>query len=152
MFFLDYEFVLWTFIISINKTRLLIWNLNNNCSQWIIRSIHPEVLYKKLLLQISQHSQKILVLESLFNLVAGCQVYNFIKKSLQQKYFSMKKIAKFLKKPILKKICERLLLNNVAPNFSLIWRLQNRCSYKCFLAFAEKHLCMNVLCNSRPPT
>ena len=56
----------------------------------------------------------------LFNLVAGFQVYDFIKKRLQQGYFSTK-IVKFLKTPILKKICERLLLNNVAPNFSFIY-------------------------------
>ena len=30
-------------------------------------------------------------------------------------------IAKFLKTPMLKKICERLLLNNVEPNFSSIY-------------------------------
>ena len=30
-------------------------------------------------------------------------------------------IAKFLKTPILKKICERLLLNNVEPNFSFVY-------------------------------
>ena len=81
---------------------------------------HPsQGALKNLLLQISQYSQKMPLLESLFNLVAGFQVYSFIKKRLQQRYFSVK-IAKFLKAPIFKKICERLLLNNATPNFSRI--------------------------------
>ena len=39
---------------------------------------------------------QILVLESLFNKVAGIQASNFIKKRLQHKFFPVK-IAKFLK-------------------------------------------------------
>ena len=108
-----------TFIISINKTHLLIWNLNSKFSQWIIRSSHRKCSIKNLLVQISQYSQKTPVMDSLFNQVAALQVCNFIKKRFQQRCFSMK-IAKFLKTPVLKKICEWLLLNSVVPNFSFI--------------------------------
>ena len=49
------------------------------------------------------------VLESLLNKAADLQVCNFIKKRLQHRYFPAI-IAKFLRIPILKNICERLLL------------------------------------------
>ena len=45
----------------------------------------------------------------LFNKVAGHQTCNFIKKKLQQRCFPVN-ITKFLRGPILKNICERLLL------------------------------------------
>ena len=74
------------------------------------------------------------MLESFFNIVAGFQVHTFIKKRLQQKYFSNCEIFKSV---YFEEVCERLVLNSVATNFSSIWRLQNRCSYKCFLTFAK---------------
>ena len=43
-------------------------------------------------------------------------VWNFIKKRFQHGCFSVN-IAKFLETLILKKICERLLLNNVKRNY-----------------------------------
>ena len=49
------------------------------------------------------------MLESLFNKVAELQTCNIIKKRLQHRCFCVN-IAKFLKTPILKIICERLLL------------------------------------------
>ena len=49
------------------------------------------------------------VLELLFNIVAGPEACNCIKKRLQHKCFLLN-IAKSLRTPILKKICERLLL------------------------------------------
>ena len=52
------------------------------------------------------------MLESLFNKLAGLKGCNFIKKTLQQRYFSVN-IANFLRTAILKNmclICERLLL------------------------------------------
>ena len=49
------------------------------------------------------------VLGPLFNKAAGLQVCNFIKKRLQHRCFPVI-IAKFLRIPILKNICERLLL------------------------------------------
>ena len=55
--------------------------------------------------------------ESLPNQVAVLQISNFFKKRFQRRCFLVN-IAKFLKKLILKKICERLLLNNVKRNYS----------------------------------
>ena len=49
------------------------------------------------------------LLESLFNKAADLQVCNSIKKTLQHRCFPVI-IAKFLRIPILKNICERLLL------------------------------------------
>ena len=49
------------------------------------------------------------MLEPLFNKAADLQVCNFIKKRLQHRCFSCD-IEKFLRIPILKNICERLLL------------------------------------------
>ena len=49
------------------------------------------------------------MLESLFNKVAGPQLYNFISKRLQHRCFAVK-LAKFLRTPMLKDNCERLLL------------------------------------------
>ena len=57
------------------------------------------------------------VFKPLFNQVAGLEISNFLKKRFQRRCFSVN-IAKFLKKLILKKICERLLLNNVKRNYS----------------------------------
>ena len=51
-------------------------------------------------------------MESLFNKVR-LKVCNFIKKGLQHRRFPVK-FATFLRKPILKNICERLLVN-LAP-------------------------------------
>ena len=61
--------------------------------------------------------RKIPVFGSLFNQAAGLQACNFVKKSFQHRCFSVN-IAKFLKMLILKKICKRLLLNNVKLNYS----------------------------------
>ena len=47
--------------------------------------------------------------ESLFNKVAGLQPSNFIKERLQHRCFPVNN-AEFLRTPILKSICERLLL------------------------------------------
>ena len=47
------------------------------------------------------------MLESVLNKVAS---YNFIKKRLQHGCFPVK-LAKFLRTPIFKNICEQLLLN-----------------------------------------
>ena len=60
-------------------------------------------------LKILQISQKTLVLESLFNKVAGLKAYCSIKKRLQHRCFLVN-IVKCLRTPSLNKICERLLL------------------------------------------
>ena len=49
------------------------------------------------------------MLESYFNKIANLKVSNFIKKRLWHRCFPVN-IAKFLRKPILKNICEWLLL------------------------------------------
>ena len=68
------------------------------------------VLQKKVFLKMSQILQeKTPVLESLLNKVACLQAWNFIKKGLQHWCFHVK-FAKFLRTPILKNICQRLLL------------------------------------------
>ena len=51
-------------------------------------------------------------MEFLFNKDARLQVYNFIKKKLQHRCFLVN-IVKFLRKPILKNIYERLLLKKI---------------------------------------
>ena len=60
------------------------------------------------------------MLESLFNKVAGLKAHNFIKKKLQHNFIKKKlqhrcfpvNIAKLLRKPVLKNICEQLLLRD----------------------------------------
>ena len=68
----------------------------------------PEVFYKVVL---NTH-RKAPILESLSNKVAGLKAFNFIKKRPQHKCFLVY-IAKFLSTPILKNICNQLLLHNV---------------------------------------
>ena len=80
------------------------------------------VLLRKIFLKISQIS-KAYELESPFNKVAGLQACIFIKKKLQHRCFPVK-FAKVLRTPILKIICERLLLRLVSWSFLLnyiIW-------------------------------
>ena len=61
---------------------------------------------------VKNFARKIPVLKSLFNRVAGLEVCNFIKERLQPRRFLME-FAKFLRTPILKNICERLVLKTV---------------------------------------
>ena len=53
--------------------------------------------------------KKILVSESLFNKVTSHQACSFTKKRLQHRCFPVK-FSKFLRLPILKNVCERMLL------------------------------------------
>ena len=98
----------------------------------IDKSSHRRYSIKKLLLKICQYSlEKTCVVVSFLNLfhtffsastvdfeqVNGCWVfnespktYNLIKKRSQHRFFSVS-IVKFLRKPILKNICKRLLLH-----------------------------------------
>ena len=69
----------------------------------------PEVIIKKRSWKFRNIHRKIPVLESLFNIVADDQDCNVIKKRLQHRCFFVN-IAKSLRTPILKIICERLLL------------------------------------------
>ena len=65
------------------------------------------------------------MLESLYNKVAVLQPSNFLKERLQHKFFPVN-IAKFLKTPILKNICERLLL------LTVIFTQENNHMQRCF--------------------
>ena len=59
------------------------------------------------------------VLESLCNKVIGPKACNVFKKTLQHSFFPVN-ITKFLRTPILKNICERLLLNFHLKSFPVI--------------------------------
>ena len=65
------------------------------------------------------------MLESLYNKVAVLQPSNFPKERLQHKFFPVN-IGKFLKTPILKNICERLLL------LTVIFTQENNHMQRCF--------------------
>ena len=60
-------------------------------------------------LKVRKYHRKLPVLESVFNKVAGVRACNFITKKLQHSCFPAK-FAKFLRIPVLKNICKRLLL------------------------------------------
>ena len=66
------------------------------------RSSHRRCSTKKVLWNISQYSEE-------SNKVAGFQTCNFVKKRPPQRFFLVN-IAKFLRTPTLKNICERMLL------------------------------------------
>ena len=80
------------------------------------------VLLEKVFLEISQNSQENtcvrvpflikLQASSFFNNAIGLLACSFIKKKLQHRCFPVS-VAKILRTPILKNICERLLLNIV---------------------------------------
>ena len=76
----------------------LLWTLSINLSLNFPQERRPAI-YKNLFLKISQYSQE-----------NSCvRVCNFIKKRLQHRCFSAN-IAEIFRTPILKNICERLLL------------------------------------------
>ena len=118
----------------------------------------PEVFYKTAVLKnFLNIPRKIPVSESLFNQVAGLNIRDYIKKRFQHMCFSVT-IAKFLNMLILKRICERLLLNNVKRNFSSIKTVKyglcqaklfihKDCEIrvKCFSIFTGKHLYQKAL-------
>ena len=118
----------------------------------------PEVFYKTAVLKnFLNIPRKIPVSKSLFNQVAGLNIRDYIKKRFQHMCFSVT-IAKFLNMLILKRICERLLLNTVKRNFSSIKTVKyglcqaklfihKDCEIrvKCFSIFTGKHLYQKVL-------
>ena len=67
-----------------------------------------------------QSSQENICVVVFFNKVAGLKICNFIEKKLQHRHFPAK-LAKFLRVPILKNICEWLLLSVILS----ILRLEN---------------------------
>ena len=75
----------------------------------------PEVFCKKRCSQKFRNiHKKTPVLESLFNNVTALQVWNFVKKRLQHRCFPVNN-AKFLRTPILKKICWLGVINRSNP-------------------------------------
>ena len=85
-----------------------LWSASTYSVKKCYRSSRRRCSVKKVFLKVSQVSQKTPVLESLFNKVTGFQV-NYIKKRIQHRCFPVNN-AKFLRTPILKKICIKLLL------------------------------------------
>ena len=61
--------------------------------------------------------------ECLFNKAAGLQACNFIEKKIQPSCFPVK-FAKLLRIPILKKRCERVLLENAVTSKNASKNLQ----------------------------
>ena len=88
------------------------------------------VLEKKLLFIISQYSQENSCVGGFF--LIKLQAFSFIKKRLQHSCFPVN-IAKFLRTPILKKICKRLLLDakhfKVTHFFQKIILSKNSCLF-----------------------
>ena len=78
------------------------------------------------------------VMESLFNKVAGLKTCNFIKKRLQHRFFPMK-FAKSYRTPILKNICERLLLYYTIIN----------CENNHFRFTSQKNFFLRILYNEQ---
>ena len=113
----------------------------------------PEVLYKKAVLKkFSIFTGKYLC-SSLFliKLIADLQVCNYLKKKFHCSCFSVN-IAKFLEKLILKKICERLLLNNVKRNYSsrkIAKQMLNICQHSQENTFTGVSFLINIVaaCN-----
>ena len=98
--FLFYKF----FCTNISQVELEI--LRN--SSTIFRSSHRRCSIKKAILKhFVIFTGKHLCWGLFFNKVAGHQACDFIKKRLQHRYF-LAKIGRFIRTPILKKICERL--------------------------------------------
>ena len=98
--FLFYKF----FCTNISQVELEI--LRN--SSTIFRSSHRRCSIKKAILKhFVIFTGKHLCWGLFFNKVAGYQASNFIKKRPQQRYF-LANIRKFIRRPILKNICERL--------------------------------------------
>ena len=85
-----------------------------------VRLLLPEAAPRGVLLKNSYEKFRIIhrktyVLESLFNKVAGLQAWNFIIKKHQHRFFLVN-IVKFIRAPILKNICEQLLLYFTCPS------------------------------------
>ena len=90
-------------------------------------------------------------LESLFNKAAGLQVCNFIKKWLQHRCFP-KKFANFLRTPVLKNICEQVILAKTSK-FTQIQKqslggVLQKSVLKMFATSLQENLTAKVLCFS----
>ena len=138
-------------IISINKTRLLIWNLKQQMFTMNNKKQPPEMFYKKAVIKnFSIFTGKYLCSSLFLIKLRTFRSSDLQKKRFQHKCFSVN-IAKFLKKLILKKICERLLLLWLCSEYckaKLFIHEDCKISVKCFSTFAGKHLYRSVLFNS----
>ena len=96
------------------------------CLKFQIANVHktnnkkqpPEVFCKKLFLKVCQYSLETPVLEFFLTQNTRLQFWGVIKKKFRHSCFSLN-ITK-LKKTYFKKICERLLLNNVKRDYSSV--------------------------------
>ena len=82
--------------------------------------------------KVRKFHKKTPVLDSAFNKVAGFWTCKFIKKKLQHKFFPAN-FSKFLRTPILKNICERLL-----PYFH--YNSHHDCDHHHFHYYCKIHL------------
>ena len=111
----------------------------------------PEMFYKKAVIKnFSIFTGKYLCSSLFLIKLRTFRSSDLQKKRFQHKCFSVN-IAKFLKKLILKKICERLLLLWLCSEYckaKLFIHEDCKISVKCFSTFAGKHLYRSVLFNS----
>ena len=90
--------------------KILVDEIRYCCRPIKVQKQPPEVFCKKGCSEnFFEFHKKTPVLESLFNKVAGLRTWNVIKKTLQHSCFPVS-FVKFLRTPILKNFCERLLL------------------------------------------
>ena len=89
--------------------------LNLQWLRWLHRNSHPRNSIKKLFLKnLTIFTGKICI-NVFFEKVADLKAYSFIEKGLQHRYYSVN-IAKFVRTPIFKNICEwQLLTFNYFP-------------------------------------
>ena len=86
-----------------------------------ISIIYHQIKFRKGIMNRSPIKKPFLIDNKPFLINAGLQSWNFIKKRLQHRCFSVN-IGKFLRTPVLKNICERLFerfptwANNITSN------------------------------------
>ena len=89
-----------------------------------------EVLYQKdVLKNFAIFTGKRFGWSLFFNIVEDLQTCNFVKKRLQHRYFSVD-IVKFIRTPILKKICEWLHLTRATFRSSSLEPLSQTCVHR----------------------
>ena len=101
-----------------------------------MRNTHRRSSVKKCLKQFRKIDSKTSELKSLFNKVAGLMVYNFIRKKLWQRRFLVS-FPKFLKRPILQNISERMFEWNEPKKMRLIYSQESNGKDVLFSAVAD---------------
>ena len=119
---------------------------SNWSSPWVNLTYFSEaatrgVLWKKLFIKIFATLTGKHLCWSLFNKVAGLQACNFIKKRLQHRRFPLVKV-KFLKTPMMKNLCKRLLpkIYPVLP----FWFLEDILEVAVCHCSIGKHICQSL--------